>query len=505
MHRSQAYWAGDLDDPGREPRQPHGVPGPAGADVAERQSRGDDAGPSVAHGRPVPRRGPGSRTGEASHAARGGDLLADMAGSQGGSSERERPDGDRRPDCRAAHPACRRRMAGNDGRRGSGEIWTQDGGVMSVSSQQPQQFEPDWSVHPGAVLRDLLETRRIRQSELAERTGLSAKHVNQIVNEVVGISGDVALLLELALDVPVTFWTRLEADHQAYLSKEKAKGQFDDLTAWAAGFDLPTLIRHGITDRADGPAERVEKILKFFGVANREAFDRTWLQPRVSFRRSQSFTVAEQNTALWLRLVDRCAERISVEPLSATALRKVARMVPAMTNLSVADGFTAAQAALAEAGVVLTFIREVPGTRLCGATWWLGADRPVIGLTERHRKPDTFWFNLIHEIGHILLHPKRTTFLNLDDEKATGVAAEQEANEFAESILLPESARAQIARARTRSDLLLLAAKLGIGVTIVAGQHGHLTDKWNVGGSLRGKITDTDIGKLEELCANLGA
>ena len=79
-----------------------------------------------------------------------------------------------------------------------------------------------------------------------------------------------------------------------------------------------------------------------------------------------------------------------------------------------AAGFAVAREALAEAGVVLTFVRQVPGTRVCGATWWLGSERPVIGLTERHRKPDTFWFNLLHEIGHILLHPRRTTFLDLD-------------------------------------------------------------------------------------------
>lgn len=366
----------------------------------------------------------------------------------------------------------------------------------------PQQFAPDWSLHPGAVLRGILEQRGIRQSELAERTGLTAKHVNQVVNEAIGISGDVALLLELALDIPAHFWTRLEADYQAHLSREKAKAQLPEVIAWADKFDLPTLIRHGITQAADKPAERAEKILKFFGVASPSAFDRTWLQPRVSFRRSQSFTVAEQNTALWLRLVDHCAERASVPPLSAGTLRKVTRMIPAMTNLTVTDGFTAARAALAEAGVVLTFVREVSNTRLFGATWWLSADRPVIGLTERQRKLDTFWFNLLHEIGHILLHPKRATFLNLGEEKSCGDAAEQEATVFAESILLPGNSRAQIASANTHSELLLLSAKLGLGVSIVAGQHGYLTQKWSIGGSLRGKITDTDIDALERVCRN---
>lgn len=291
-----------------------------------------------------------------------------------------------------------------------------------------------------------------------------------------------------------------DADHQAFVSKQKAKGQLPALLAWAAKFDPATLTRHAITQPGDDPATGAEKILKFFGVASPAAFDQTWIQPRVSFRRAQSFAVAEQNTALWLRLVDRCAQIARVEPLSTGALRKVARAIPSMTTLSVTDGFTAARAALALSGVTLTFIREIPGTRLFGATWWLAADRPVIGLTERGRKPDAFWFNLLHEIGHILLHPRRATFLNLEDEKMTNEVPEQEASDFAEATLLPGNTRSRIAQARTRTELLLLAAELGIGISIVAGQHGHLTDKWYIGGTLRGKITDADVAALEAPC-----
>jgi HTH-type transcriptional regulator/antitoxin HigA len=170
-----------------------------------------------------------------------------------------------------------------------------------------------------------------------------------------------------------------------------------------------------------------------------------------------------------------------------------------MTNLPIADGFLAARAALAEAGVVLVFVREVPGTRVCAATWWLSADKPVIGITERHHKPDIFWFNLVHEVGHILLHPKRTTFLDLDIEKEHKDTAEIEADEFAESALLSKEATAQISRANTRQDLALLAARLGVGATIVAGKHGHLTGNWTVGSPLRGKITDADIDAIERL------
>src|SRR5580658_3277520 len=105
----------------------------------------------------------------------------------------------------------------------------------------PDEFVPDWSMHPGFVLRQVMEHRGIRQAELAERTGLTAKHVNQIVTEGIGISGDVALLLERALGGSARFWTRADADYQAYASTQKAKDKLAEYSAWASCFDAGTL------------------------------------------------------------------------------------------------------------------------------------------------------------------------------------------------------------------------------------------------------------------------
>lgn len=370
---------------------------------------------------------------------------------------------------------------------------------MNGAKPANDEFSPDWSLHPGVLLRRVLQQQQIRQSELAERTGLSAKHVNQIVNRSVGITGDVAVVLERALGVPAQFWTRAEADYQLHQSTMRARVDLAQYARWANAFDRSTLTRNGVIAAGDDTETRVEKILRLFQVANPEAFEQTWMRPRVSFRRSQAFRVAEQNTALWLRLVERSVEHVELEPMSVRALRRVARALPSMTNLSVPDGFVAARAELAGAGVALTFVREIPETRVCAATWWLDADRPVIGLTERQRKPDIFWFNLAHEVGHLLLHPRRTTFLDLDRDKETDDPAEEQANSFAAETLVDPTARARLARASSRQDLVVLAAQLGVGVAVIAGQFAKMTDRWDVASPLRGKITDVDVRELEEL------
>lgn len=364
------------------------------------------------------------------------------------------------------------------------------------------ELQTDWGVHPGAFLNRYMQEHGIRQAELAERTGLTSKHVNQIVKQAVGITPDVAVLLETALGTPHRFWAQVGADWDMHVSEQKSAKALEDAAVWASKFDVTTLLNSGVITSTDTMADRARKVLQFFRVATPAAFDATWLKPRVSFKRSQKFTVDGQNTALWLRLVERAAEDIDIPTeYSAAKLRKAAAKVPAFTTMPFVAGFEAAQAALAEAGVTLVFVRQVAETRVCGATWWVDG-KPVIGITERQRRPDVFWFSVLHEIGHILRHPKRETFLDLDRDKSEAETdQEREANDFAADVLFPKGTRLRIAGAKTKKELLLLAADLNLGVAIVAGQHGHLTGDWRTGGSLRSPLTEDDLVKLEALSA----
>jgi HTH-type transcriptional regulator/antitoxin HigA len=361
------------------------------------------------------------------------------------------------------------------------------------------ELNPDYCPHPGEVLARVLQAQGLRQSELAERAGLSAKHVNQMIRKTIGISPDVAIVLERALNVSADFWNNANAAFEEFEARQRATKALANYTDWANQFDRPTLIRHRIINASDTGTTLVEKLLKFFQVATPTAFEQTWLQPSVSFRRSQAFTIHEPNTALWLRLVERSASTQPVAPFNPRLLRKAAKTIPTLTTMSVPNGFVAARAALAEAGVALTFVREVPRTRACAATWWITAERPAIGITERHRRTDVFWFNLLHEIGHIALHPRRSTYLNLDNTHDTADPAEDEADAFAGVALFPGDTSNQIRHARDQHDLILIAARLGIGVATVAGRYGNLTGKWNIVSRLREPISDNDIAALEEL------
>ena len=71
------------------------------------------------------------------------------------------------------------------------------------------------------------------------------------------------------------------------------------------------------------------------------------------------------------------------------------------------DGPRVAQQFLAQHGIPLVIVRHLPRTYLDGAALRLGDGRPVIALTLRYDRIDSFWFCLLHELAHVGRHMDR--------------------------------------------------------------------------------------------------
>ena len=72
-----------------------------------------------------------------------------------------------------------------------------------------------------------------------------------------------------------------------------------------------------------------------------------------------------------------------------------------------------------------------------GVSRWISPRRAVIQQTARYLSDDHFWFTFFHECAHILLHSRKSIFL--DGKGLTHVAAEleAEANDWAANFLIP--------------------------------------------------------------------
>ena len=145
-----------------------------------------------------------------------------------------------------------------------------------------------------------------------------------------------------------------------------------------------------------------------------------------------------------------------------------------LVRLSVTeDGPARARTMLHDHGMVLVFEPQVTGMRVDGAAF-LVDDVPVIGMTLRRETIDTFWFTLLHEVAHVVLHRRTGLAAGFFDEVDTDErdAMEEEANAFASALLIPPEVwkRSPARIARKAEPVERLALQLGIHPAIIFGR-----------------------------------
>lgn len=79
-----------------------------------------------------------------------------------------------------------------------------------MGSTAKNEFAPNYAVAPGEILQEELEARGMSQAELAQRTGLTTKAINELVNGKASVTPESALKLERVFRQPAEYWLNLE-------------------------------------------------------------------------------------------------------------------------------------------------------------------------------------------------------------------------------------------------------------------------------------------------------
>ncbi|CAO3424287.1 ImmA/IrrE family metallo-endopeptidase, partial [Azospirillum doebereinerae] len=137
------------------------------------------------------------------------------------------------------------------------------------------------------------------------------------------------------------------------------------------------------------------------------------------------------------------------------------------------DGPKQAMDLLLENGIVLVTEPQISGMSVDGAAFLID-ETPVVGMTLLRDTVDNFWFTLLHEVGHIVLH-YRTGLSSgfFDDVNSSEVDEfEVEANQFASSMLIPAEvwSRSPVRIAKTAEPIERFAEHLKISPAIVFGR-----------------------------------
>ncbi|MES9947687.1 MAG: HigA family addiction module antitoxin [Candidatus Thiodiazotropha sp.] len=337
-----------------------------------------------------------------------------------------------------------------------------------------QEIYSDHAVPPGIYLTEVAEEMSMSQAELARRMGRPVQAISEIANGIKAITPDTALQLEQVLGVPAHIWTGLEAEYQLTKARNEATEQIEHETNLAIRFPYPEIARLGWVKPTRKRMEKVVELRRFFGVASLHNLQGVHAYAP-AFRQSTKAEVSHEALVAWLRGGTLEAEKIDTEPFDRANARSALQALRHLTREEPGIFLPTLRQQLANAGIAFVLLPHFPKTYTNGATFWLTPNKAVLMMTIRGSWADIFWFSLFHELGHILLHDKRHTFLEdgLDDPRWK--KQEEEADEFAQKTLIPQAPWRAFVKTRDFSprSLKSFADQIDIAPGIVVGRLQH--------------------------------
>lgn len=296
-------------------------------------------------------------------------------------------------------------------------------------------YQPNKAIHPGKTVQKILDQLNMSQKKLAERTGLSEKHISQIINSEASITADTAMLFENALGGAASFWINLDKNYRATFARLEQESNAKSEISLLDQFPYSDLVKLNRVEATRDKVKRVINLWKFFGVNSLFSVQST---EAIAYRRGYNQSINRGALAAWLRCGEIDMQKLDIEisQYSENGLKEVLPKIRSMTQQLDGNFFKNIQNILANIGVGLVAVQHLKGTKASGATRWVG-DNPLIQVSIYGRDADKFWFTLFHEIGHVLLHGKKDQFISFTSggEKTSN---EVKADEFAANILIPD-------------------------------------------------------------------
>ena len=333
---------------------------------------------------------------------------------------------------------------------------------------------PDWVSPPGETILDVLEERGWSQAELAERTGFTRKHVNQLIKGVASITEETALKLERVLGSTAGFWLNREAQYRESLARQAELKDLEPFVPWLSQLPVADMVRFGWITKTTSKVRKVAECLQFFGVATVDAWNERYGNAGVAYRASETLTKKQGSVSAWLRHGEMQSEKQNAPSFDRGRLLA---LVPHLRTLCKESDSTVFLPHLVElcnsVGVILVVAPVPKGNPVSGATKWLNSERALVMMSFRHKSNYHFWFTFFHEIAHLLLHGKRLLFLE-GLENGLNTEQEAEADQWASNVLIPQKSARQLSGLGSSAKAITeFAESVGLPPGIVVGRLQH--------------------------------
>lgn len=262
---------------------------------------------------------------------------------------------------------------------------------------------------PGEFLADELKERGWTQTEFAEIIRRPNKLVNEIIAGKKSVTPETAREFAAALGTSPQYWLNLESAYQLW---RIAPSQSVDLITREAmlrdRYPIREMIKRGWIDGSENIEVVEKRVFDFYRINNINE------EPQIAYASRRN--TREEYSAFqeaWLFRVKQLAEAFPAPGYSEKKLRNAATSMELL--LIEPEEIRHVPPLLLECGVRLVIVEPIPNSKFDGVCLWINKGKsPVIGLTLKWDYIDRFWFNLRHEIEHVLRGDGKTKVI-IDD------------------------------------------------------------------------------------------
>ena len=288
--------------------------------------------------------------------------------------------------------------------------------------RKTNEYAPNYSASPGDHIEELLEVHNMSQKELAERTGVTPKHINMVIKGKARITPEFAYSLEMIFDYSAEMWLSFQNVFDIEMLERKKEEELEKYAEFLSEFDYNDLVKAKYVPAAARVSERINNLLHFFRVSNIESCRKKWFSESASFRMTGVRAIKRGNIAAWIRYGQIAANNM-IDESPRYDKKEFIKSLDTIRGLTAENDFQNRVTDLCNrSGVILLFVKDLPKTAISGAAYWINSEKtPCIQMSLRFKTNDHFWFTFFHEAYHVLEHHEKTMFVDINNGEKDSV------------------------------------------------------------------------------------
>lgn len=296
----------------------------------------------------------------------------------------------------------------------------------------------DFIIHPGETLKEVLEENCMLQEELAIRTGVSAKHISEVVNGKKRITASFAKSLEYVFGMPTSFWLNLQNIYDKEIlefeeQREITENEFEILER------LKKIVKYceelNFINKNNNKVAQIIELRNLLRVNKLEYIAKLPIN-QIAFRGSKAIDVDIYVLYAWQRICELYADKVEVK--KDYDVEELKLNIPNIKNamfLEANSMIKELKEIFSKCGIAFEVVKNFPGAPVQGFIK-KKENKVILCMTIRQSFADIFWFTLFHEIGHLINGEITNQYL---DYTFSDSEEEKKADDFASNILINEN------------------------------------------------------------------